>query len=35
MPWDGMEGVCRVVVGCAQPERWKITSADQNGDWVH
>ena len=30
LPWDGMEGVCRVVIGCAQPDRWKITSVDPN-----
>ena len=33
MPWGGMEGVCRVVVGCAQPDRWKITSVDPNVEW--
>ena len=30
MPQDGMEGVCRVVIGCAQPNGWKITSVDPN-----
>ena len=29
----GMEGVCRVVVGCTQPDGWKITSANPIGDW--
>ena len=33
MPWDGIEGVCRVVVGCAQPNGWKITSVDLNVEW--
>ena len=23
MPWSWMEGVCRVVIGCAQPNGWK------------
>ena len=32
MPWCGMEGMCRVVIGCMQPYGWKITSADPNGD---
>ena len=32
IPQGGM-GVCRVVVGCVQPDGWKITSADPNGDW--
>ena len=30
MPWSGMEGVYRVVIGHAQPDRWKITSANPN-----
>ena len=29
--WDG--GLCRVVIGCTQPDGWKITSANPNGDW--
>ena len=33
MPQGGMEGVCRVVIGCAQPDRWKITSANPNAEW--
>ena len=33
MPWGGMEDVCRVVVGCTQPDGWKITSADPNAEW--
>ena len=33
MFWDGIEGVCRVVIGCAQPNGWKITSADPNAKW--
>ena len=32
MPQGGMEGVCRVVSGCTQPDGWKITSADPNGE---
>ena len=32
MPWGGIEGLCRVVVGCAQSHGWKITSADPNGN---
>ena len=35
MPQGGMESVCRVVIGCAQPDGWKIASADPNGDWIH
>ena len=26
----GMEDVCRVVIGCAQPDGWNITSVDPN-----
>ena len=33
IPWGGMEGVCRVIVGCMQPDGWKITSVNPNGDW--
>ena len=33
MPQGGMEGVCRVVIGCTQPNRWKITSTDPNAEW--
>ena len=33
MPHGGMEGVCRVVIGCTQPDGWKITSANLNGEW--
>ena len=33
IPKGGMEGVCRVAVGCAQPSGWKLTSADPNVDW--
>ena len=25
--------VCRVVNGCTQPDGWKVTSADPNGEW--
>ena len=32
MSQDGMEGVCRVVVVCTQPDRWKITIANPNED---
>ena len=32
MPWGGIEGVCRVVVGCAQPDGWKITCANPNAE---
>ena len=32
MPWGGMEGVCRMIIGCTQPNGWKITSASPNGD---
>ena len=28
--WGGMEGVCTVVVGCTQPNGWKITSVGPN-----
>ena len=31
--WGGMEGVCRVVIGCTQPDRCKITSVDPNVEW--
>ena len=31
MPWGGMVGVCRMVIGCIQPSGWKITSASQMG----
>ena len=30
MTQGGMEQVCRVVIGCAQPDGWKITSANPN-----
>ena len=33
MPQGGMESVCRVVVGCPQPNGWKITSVDPNVEW--
>ena len=33
MPQDGIEGVCRVVIGCAQPDWWKIPSVDPNVEW--
>ena len=33
MPQGGMEGVCRVVIGCAQPNGWKTTSIDPNVEW--
>ena len=33
MPQGGMEGVCRVAIGCAQTDRWKITSANPNANW--
>ena len=33
MPQVGMEGMCRVVIGYAQPDGWKITSADPNAGW--
>ena len=32
MPQGGMEGVCMVVISCVQPDGWKITSANPNGD---
>ena len=32
MPQGGMEGLCRVGIGCAQPDVWKTTSADTNVD---
>ena len=28
MPQGGMEGECRAVIGCTQPDGWKITSAN-------
>ena len=33
MPQDGIEGVCKVVIGYTQPNRWKIPSANPNGEW--
>ena len=33
MPQGGMEGCCKVVTDCAQPDRWKIASADPNAEW--
>ena len=33
MPQDGMKGVCRVVIGCVQPNRWKIISGDPKVEW--
>ena len=33
IPKGGMGCVCRVVIGCTQPNRWKITSANPNGNW--
>ena len=35
MSQGGMEGVCRVDIGCMQPDGWKITSANPNGEPVH
>ena len=32
IPWGGMEGMCRVVVGCIWPDGWKIASNGPNGD---
>ena len=32
MPHGGMEGVHRVVIGCTQPDGWKITSTDPNAE---
>ena len=34
MPQGGMEGVCRVVIGCAQSDGWKITSANPDVEWI-
>ena len=27
----GMEDVCMVIIGCVQPDRWKIASTNPNG----
>ena len=35
IPQGGMEGVCRVVIHFTQPDGWKITSANPNGDWFN
>ena len=32
IPLGGMEDMCRLVIGCAQPNGWKTASTDPNWD---
>ena len=32
-PLGRMQGACRVVIGCVQPDGWKKFSANLNGCW--
>ena len=33
MPWDGIGGVCRMVLGCTQLDEWKVSSANWCTEW--
>ena len=33
MSQGGMEGVCTVVIGFAQPNGWKTTNTNPNVEW--